>query len=277
MLWPNGSTVRPHVSSSFGPRSAPVAGASRVHRGTDFTGFSYVRSIAPGRVVVVGAPGGWGGGGTQVWVQHDGFFTRSMHLRAGSTQVRVGQWVEAGQVLGAMGMTGTASGVHHHLEVTPGNVHYSNTGQVDSVPFISNRLSAPSGGGGTPIIPPVPKEDDMLALLIDGKHKCTLAPAVFSHMIQADNPDRVKDIVTAEDKYVPTTLAELPVLLARHGVDLHIWDVRGGKFVVLNPLDGSVREGNTWSAWNAIRSSVAAVKVTSEETKAYVEQLTKAE
>lgn len=123
--------------------------------------------------------------------------------------------------------------------------------------------------------PPVPEEDDMIALLIDGKHKCTLAPGVFSHMIQADNPDRIKNIVRSDDDWTETTLTELPVLLSRYGCDLHIWDVRGGKFVVVNPLDNSVREGNTWSVWNAIRSTVAAVKVTSEQTKAYVEKLAK--
>lgn len=269
MLWPNGSAARPPVTSPYGPRRAPVAGASTFHRGTDFVGFTRVRAIADGIVVAVGTPGGWAGGGTQVWIQHAGFLSRSMHMVKGSPVVRVGQRVLAGEDLGQMGRTGNVSGVHLHLEIVVNGV------QVDPVPFISNRLSVPAAGGPTPT--PVPKEDDdMIALLIDGQHKCTIAPAVFSHMIESDDPDRIKNIVTAEDIYVPTTLAELPVLLARHGIDLHIWDVRGGKFVVLNPLDGSVREGNTWSAWNAIRSSVAAVKVTSDQTREYVEQLAEA-
>lgn len=165
VLWPNGSSTRPNVSSKFGPRSAPVAGASRVHRGTDFTGFHYVRAIAAGRVVAVGAPGGWAGGGTQVWIQHDGFFTRSMHMRAGSRQVHVGQQIDVGQIIGVMGMTGTASGVHLHLEITYGNVHYSNTGQVDPVPFITDRLGSFAGGETAPTPAPVPEEDDEMKII----------------------------------------------------------------------------------------------------------------
>lgn len=147
-LWPNGSTTQPRVSSAFGPRRSPTPGGSTIHRGVDLVGYSEIRSIAAGRVAVVGIPRGWSGGGIQVWIQHDGYFTRSMHMR--STSVRVGDWVDAGRSVGLMGMTGTASGVHHHLEVTPGNVHYSNTGQIDPVPFISNRIAGASGGGSTP-------------------------------------------------------------------------------------------------------------------------------
>lgn len=144
ILWPNGSNTRPTITSPFGPRSAPVAGASTYHRGTDFVGYSTVRAIADGTVVAVGVPGGWGAGGTQVWVQHDGFLTRSMHLVAGSPVVRVKQIVRAGDPLGTMGRTGNVSGVHHHLEVVVHGI------QVDPVPFITNRLAAPTGGGVKP-------------------------------------------------------------------------------------------------------------------------------
>lgn len=253
-----------------------------MHRGTDFTGYSQVRSIAPGRVVVVGAPGGWGGGGTQVWVQHDGFFTRSMHLRAGSTQVRVGQWVDAGQVLGAMGMTGTASGVHHHLEVTPGNVHYSNTGQVDPVAFITNRLSVPAGnGGGVSIAIPVPQEDDMIAARItDGRgveHHAIIGNGHLRHLIDADDPEWMKNVVTGDDKWTPIPIQRLPSVLRTYSCDLHIWDIRNGSFVVLDPLTGDVAPGMVWSAVNVLRSSVEQIKVTSEQTKAYLEQLAEAD
>lgn len=140
MLWPNGSKTRPNISSPFGPRKSPTAGASSQHRGTDFTGYATVRAIAPGTVVAVGTPAGWSGGGTQVWVQHEGFLTRSLHLVQGSPVVKVGQRVSEGQALGAMGKTGTATGVHHHLEVVVGGT------QVDPVPFITSRISGPASG-----------------------------------------------------------------------------------------------------------------------------------
>lgn len=138
MLWPNGTKNRPTVSSSFGPRKSPTAGASSNHMGVDLVGYSSVRAVAAGTVTAVGTPSGWSGGGTQVWVQHDGFLTRSMHLVAGSPAVRVGQHVDEGQHLGTMGRTGNVTGVHHHLEVVV------NGKQIDPLPFITARL------GGTP-------------------------------------------------------------------------------------------------------------------------------
>lgn len=139
MRYPNGSASRPPVTSSFGPR-AGGGGASTNHRGADMVGFDQVRAIAPGRVVAVGTPNGWAAGGRQVWIQHDGFFSKSLHL--GSTAVSIGQWVDEAAFIGTMDTTGTAKGKHLHLEITPGNVHYSNTGQVDPIAFISARLSA---------------------------------------------------------------------------------------------------------------------------------------
>ncbi len=147
-VWPNGSTSKPYVSSAFGPRRAPIAGASTNHKGTDFSHtFSIIRAVAAGQVKVAGTPPGWSGGGIQVWVQHDGFFTRSLH--ASSVLVKVGQFVREGDPLCIMGRTGTATDTHLHFELTPGNVHYSNTGQVDPVSFISNRISAPASGGAS--------------------------------------------------------------------------------------------------------------------------------
>lgn len=143
MLWPNGTQTRPPVSSPYGPRRAPVPGASTIHRGTDFIGYDRIHAIASGRVVAVGTPPGWAGGGVQVWVQHDGFLSRSMHMVAGSPTVRVGQVIGEGHDLGQMGDTGNVSGRHHHFEIVVGGV------QIDPVPFIINRLAATSGGGST--------------------------------------------------------------------------------------------------------------------------------
>lgn len=115
-------------------------------------GFREVKAIESGQVKVIGTPSGWLAGGTQVWIQHDGYFSRSLHLA--SYSVRSGQFVRAGETIGIMGTTPHVD-LHLHLEISPGNVHYSNTGQVDPVAFISARIGgSPAGGGSTP-------EDDM--------------------------------------------------------------------------------------------------------------------
>lgn len=144
--------------------------------------------------------------------------------------------------------------------------------------ILGQPIDFPRSGGGNLYPPrPVSEEDDMtmLALLIDGVHKCTLDTGNFSHMIKSDNPDRIKDIIRGDDDWTETTLTELPVLLRRYACDLNIWDVRNGKFVVVDPLDNSVKEGNTWSAVNAARSTLARLEVTSVETAEYLERLAK--
>ncbi|MDV3197450.1 MAG: M23 family metallopeptidase, partial [Sweet potato little leaf phytoplasma] len=78
-------------------------------------GFTLVRAVESGQVKVVGTPKNWAGGGIQVWVQHDGFFSRSLHLA--SYAVREGQFVREGDVLGVMGRTPNVD-LHLHLEIT---------------------------------------------------------------------------------------------------------------------------------------------------------------
>lgn len=131
-LWPNGLRTMPTVSSAYGPRPVDVSGASSIHRGTDFIGFSYAHAVDAGEVTVVGTLVGWAGG-IMVWVEHDGYLTRNLHLA--STSVRTGQKVSAGEVLGVVGATGTASGVHLHLEVAVSGT------TVDPVPFLRSRVS----------------------------------------------------------------------------------------------------------------------------------------
>lgn len=147
MLWPNGSKTRPKITSGYGPRKAPVAGASTYHRGTDFVGFSTVRAIAAGTVERVGTPSGWGGGGLQVWLRHaDGSLSRYMHLR--SYSVRVGNHVGEGAALGVMGATGNVSGVHLHLEIVPKGASV----QVDAVPYIQARIGGAAASTGSQMV-----------------------------------------------------------------------------------------------------------------------------
>lgn len=156
MLWPNGTEVRPPISSSFGPRQSPIAGASTYHRGTDFVGFALIRSISDGVVEQVGTPPGWAGGGRQVWVRNsDGSLARYLHMK-NAPAVRVGERVTAGRILGLMGMTGTATGVHLHLEVVV------NGAQIDPVPYITTRIAhaAPAGNPSTNKPADVPEEED---------------------------------------------------------------------------------------------------------------------
>lgn len=149
ILWPNGLTTPPNFSweGHFGWRNAG-GNASRYHRGQDFYGIGEIKSIADGTVVHVGYRAGWAGGGYMVWIQHDGYFSRNLHLVNGSSRVSVGQKVRAGQAIGTEGNTPGGMADHLHLEITPGQWHSANDGQVDPRAWLEKNVGTHSGAGG---------------------------------------------------------------------------------------------------------------------------------
>lgn len=103
------------ISSSFGMRRDPILGTPAYHSGMDFrapTG-SPVRAAGPGTVVSAGWNGGYG---RMVEIDHgNGYSSRYAHMRA--IQVREGETVDAGTVLGQVGSSGRSTGPHLHYEV----------------------------------------------------------------------------------------------------------------------------------------------------------------
>ena len=111
--WP--LTVRGRISSPFGYRSAPTAGATTYHKGVDWatpTGTA-VNASCGGTV----AKAGWGSGyGYVVYIDHpDGRQTRYGHLS--KVLVSVGQTVTQGQKIALSGNTGVSTGPHLHFEI----------------------------------------------------------------------------------------------------------------------------------------------------------------
>src|SRR5213076_1564911 len=102
------------LSSAFGVRIDPFIRAPAMHTGLDFRGETGepVRATANG--TVTGA--GWSGGyGRMVEVDHgNGLATRYGHLSI--IDVRVGETIRIGQVVGRIGSTGRSTGPHLHYE-----------------------------------------------------------------------------------------------------------------------------------------------------------------
>jgi len=101
-------------TSGFGVRSDPFLGRPAMHTGLDFraqTG-DPVRATANGKVV----NSGWSGGyGRMVEIDHgNGLSTRYGHLS--QIDVKVGDTVKIGQVIGEVGSTGRSTGPHLHYE-----------------------------------------------------------------------------------------------------------------------------------------------------------------
>jgi murein DD-endopeptidase MepM/ murein hydrolase activator NlpD len=101
-------------TSGFGVRSDPFLGRPAMHTGLDFraqTG-DPVRATANGKVV----SSGWSGGyGRMVEIDHgNGLSTRYGHLS--EINVKNGDVVKIGQVIGEVGSTGRSTGPHLHYE-----------------------------------------------------------------------------------------------------------------------------------------------------------------
>ncbi len=112
------------ITSQYGVRISPVNYRMREHDGLDI--YSYaprarVQSIADGVVVDAWPPpgGGYRGHptyGGMVEIKHtDGSSAMYAHLSA--KFVKQGQHVEAGEVIGREGQTGSATGEHLHFEL----------------------------------------------------------------------------------------------------------------------------------------------------------------
>ncbi len=106
------------ISSGFGLREHPVSGSHRMHHGLDLAApeGTPVLAASAGRVVHAGPAGAYG---LLVEIDHgDGIVTRYAHQSA--IVVAVGDEVEAGTPLGAVGSTGRSTGPHLHFEVRRG-------------------------------------------------------------------------------------------------------------------------------------------------------------
>jgi len=104
------------VGSGFGPRKAPLAGASTFHTGVDIKApaGSPVKATAAGEVIEVGSDAK---SGNFVKIKHrDGRVSSYSHLE--SYGVEQGDQLAGGSVLGKVGSTGNSTGPHLHFTLT---------------------------------------------------------------------------------------------------------------------------------------------------------------
>lgn len=113
-IWPaNG-----RVTSGFGYRSSPLTGRRSLHQGLDLANKIGTPVWATARGVVTHA--GWDKAyGKAISIDHgNNIVTKFAHLN--TISVQVGQTVQRGEVIGAMGNTGRSTGPHLHYEVKVG-------------------------------------------------------------------------------------------------------------------------------------------------------------
>lgn len=109
------SPVKGIFTSGFGFRSDPLTHGRGVHQGIDIAAApgQPVRASADGVVVRAGVIGGLG---QAVYIAH-GFGVTTRYGHMSRIEVRPGQRVKRGSVLGRVGNTGRSTGYHLHYEV----------------------------------------------------------------------------------------------------------------------------------------------------------------
>ena len=107
------------ISSRFSyHRLHPVHGVVRPHTAVDYAAPSGTPVHALGDGTVISAGWGGGGGGNTVKIRHNSVYTTAyLHLRGFAKGIKAGARVHQGQVIGYVGMTGTATGPHLDFRV----------------------------------------------------------------------------------------------------------------------------------------------------------------
>ena len=111
------------VSSHFNPgRFHPVLHKIRAHKGTDFAARRGTPIIATGDgdVKFLGRKGGYGN--TIILKHREGYTTLYSHLSKFKSNLKQGQVVAQGDVIGYVGSTGLATGPHLHYEFRKNNI-----------------------------------------------------------------------------------------------------------------------------------------------------------
>ena len=115
--WPTDSGWR--LSSDYAYRSNPFGGGRELHTGLDISGTGYGSKIYAtnnGRVIIAEYHYSYG---NYVVINHNnGYMTLYAHMS--KIAAKVGQVVARGDVIGYVGMTGSATGPHVHYEVWDG-------------------------------------------------------------------------------------------------------------------------------------------------------------
>lgn len=127
LRWP--LKVSGRISSTFGRRSRPTAGASTYHKGIDIAASSGTPIVAAGAGKVVTATYS-SSAGNYVMISH-GNRLYTVYMHCSRLAVKEGDTVSGGQVIAYVGSTGISTGAHLHFGVS------KNGSYVNPLQFVS--------------------------------------------------------------------------------------------------------------------------------------------
>jgi len=120
--------------SGFGRRLHPIHKVMKMHKGIDFSANTGTDIFATGDGKVTRVENKKRGYGKNVVISH-GYGYETLYAHMSAMDVKVGQKVKKGEVIGKVGSTGTSTAPHLHYEV-----HYMNKA-VNPIHFVLDGLS----------------------------------------------------------------------------------------------------------------------------------------
>ena len=123
-----------HSMSGFGYRIHPVHGVRKFHKGIDFTAPKGTAIQATGNGKVIRVQNKRYGYGNNVLIDH-GFGYTTLYAHMSKIDVKVGDIVNKGERIGAIGSTGTSTAPHLHYEVR------INGNQVNPIDYCMDGLT----------------------------------------------------------------------------------------------------------------------------------------
>ena len=123
------------IASGYGYRVDPIYKTRKLHKGIDFTAPRGTKIYATGDGVIQKVKYARWGYGTHVVINH-GYGYSTLYGHMSRANVRVGQRVKRGQLIGLVGSTGKSTGPHLHYEV------HKNGSAVNPVGYFYNDLTS---------------------------------------------------------------------------------------------------------------------------------------
>ena len=123
------------IASGYGWRSDPFTKARKFHYGMDFTSPRGTPIYATGDGVIVRADSGSSGYGNHIRIDH-GYGYTSLYAHLYKYNVKKGQRVKRGDVIGFVGSTGRSQAPHLHYEI------FKDGDRINPINFYYGNLSA---------------------------------------------------------------------------------------------------------------------------------------
>lgn len=176
------------ITSPFGWRTHPTSGKKSHHNGVDIWTAPnvYNEAFAKGVVIFAGpskakkADGSLGGFGHHVMILHNIdkqlYVSVYAHMVEGTLQVKKGDKVVAGTVLGRMGASGDVTGKHLHFEIYKGKKYAwsaNGTNFVDPIAFIEALIAKDKVVSAAP--KPTPADAPVAPVAVHGPAKKPVA------------------------------------------------------------------------------------------------------